>query len=149
MKVQANYSDYSEEEKKILRERVHKSYIKNKGNKLNYAKRYRDAHLDKIRKDNERNRDRRKETNKILNSYRRKTFLDMYGNKCACCGETIVEFLTIEHKNGQKGLPEHKKKSGGRAYKIAIQEYRPDLYEILCWNCNCARGRYGYCPHQK
>jgi len=77
----------------------------------------------------------------------RKTFLEMYGNKCACCGETTYEFLTLEHKNGQRGIEKSRKKSGKHSYAIAIREYRPDLYEILCWNCNCSKGRYGYCPH--
>lgn len=76
----------------------------------------------------------------------RKTFLEMYGNRCACCGETIEEFLTIEHKLGQAG----KKKEGSRnAYGKAIKDYRPDLYEILCMNCNHSKGTKGYCPHQK
>lgn len=75
----------------------------------------------------------------------RRLFLKMYGGRCSCCGETKEEFLTIEHKNGQvKG----KKEVGIVAYRLATKEYRPDLYCILCWNCNCSRGRYGYCPHQ-
>lgn len=23
----------------------------------------------------------------------------------------------------------------------------PDSVQVLCWNCNCAKGIYGYCPH--
>lgn len=79
----------------------------------------------------------------------RETFLNMYGRKCRCCGESTEEFLTLEHINGQKGIERNKKESGKWAYKTAIKEYRPDLFEVLCWNCNCSKGRYGYCPHER
>ncbi len=84
----------------------------------------------------------------FMSRYRnsRKEFLKLYGNRCSCCGENIVEFLTIEHRNGLGRAA--RKKIGSRVYVQAIKEYRPDLYTILCWNCNCAKGRYGKCPHQ-
>lgn len=90
------------------------------------------------------NRDKvnaRHQTNQI---HIRKLFIKMYGEKCVCCGESNYEFLTIEHKHGQVG----KKKEGSyRAYRNAIKEYLPDVYEILCMNCNFSKGKYGYCPH--
>lgn len=94
------------------------------------------------------NVEKNKEVRKKSKTKVREAFLNMYGNKCVCCGETIYEFLTLEHKLGQKGVKRSYKKSGQYAYAEAIKEYRPDLYEVLCWNCNCAKGRYGYCPHQ-
>jgi hypothetical protein len=42
-----------------------------------------------------------------------------------------------------------KKESSHYSYRLAAKEYRPDLYEILCYNCNCSKGKHGYCPHQK
>lgn len=91
------------------------------------------------------NRRRKERTRKY-----KEQFIEMYGGKCNCCGETIFDFLTIEHRNGQKGKPKYEKsrEHGEHGYKKASQEYRPDLYEILCWNCNCAKGHLGYCPHQ-
>lgn len=76
----------------------------------------------------------------------RNKFFELYGIECSCCRESVKEFLTIEHKNGQIGIS--KKESGDTAYRKAIKEYRPDLYEVLCWNCNCSKSRYGTCPHQ-
>lgn len=76
----------------------------------------------------------------------RNKFIEMYGKQCACCGEAIKEFLTIEHKLGQVGK---KKETSRKSYSNALKEYRPDLYEILCYNCNCAKGKLGYCPHKK
>ena len=75
----------------------------------------------------------------------RRLFFSMYGNKCECCGEEYVEFLTIEHKQGQKGL---KRRGAYSSYKDATSVYRPDLYETLCMNCNHSKGRYGYCLHK-
>jgi hypothetical protein len=70
-------------------------------------------------------------------------FFEMYGNQCSCCGESTKEFLTIEHIQGQIG-----QKKDSWAYRKATNEYRPDLYEVLCMNCNFSKGKYGYCPHQ-
>ena len=86
--------------------------------------------------------ERNTKRNKVL----REKFFDMYGRKCVCCGEVIPEFLTIEHINGQKGIKN--KKRGSPAWREAIQEHRPDLYEVLCWNCNLAKGLTGTCPHK-
>lgn len=77
----------------------------------------------------------------------KKSFLDMYGGKCACCGESHPEFLTIDHINGQSGI--RNKETGESAYRKAIRKYSPKDYRILCMNCNMAT-RFGrICPHQK
>lgn len=76
----------------------------------------------------------------------RQTFLEMYGGKCACCGESFQEFLTIEHKNGQT---KKTRESSSKAYKNAIKFLDTSTYEILCMNCNHSKGKYGYCPHHK
>ena len=72
-------------------------------------------------------------------------FLEMYGKKCSCCGESEYEFLTIDHI-----IPrtyENRNETGVKAYFKAISEYKPDLYQVLCYNCNCGR-RHGICPHK-
>lgn len=132
---------------------THKEQIKQS------AKRYRDTHKDQIKAYIENRKEKKnayaREYYKIHRQekmdYQRKIykrtkekFIEMYGGKCACCEEAIFDFLTIEHKNGQRRII---KETGTRAYRKAIKEYRPDLYEILCWNCNCAKGQLGYCPH--
>ena len=70
-----------------------------------------------------------------------------YGGKCACCGESNIEFLGIDHING-----------GGRAHRKSIGESGlycwlkrnnfPKGFRVLCHNCNQALGAYGYCPHR-
>jgi len=73
--------------------------------------------------------------------------------KCACCGENHLEFLSIDHIHG--GGDEERKKIGGSRscgsmvfYRWLIKNGFPDGYQVLCYNCNCAKGFYGYCPHQ-
>lgn len=89
---------------------------------------------------------KQKYSERSSNQYKskREKFIDMYGNKCVCCGESHKEFLTIEHKLGQKGK---KKEYSIKSYVLAIKEYQPDIYEILCMNCNHSKGTKGYCPH--
>lgn len=72
-------------------------------------------------------------------------FLEMYGTRCSCCGETIVEFLTVEHINGQT---KSNRETTHAALRNATKEYRPDVYDVLCMNCNHAKGKLGICPHQ-
>lgn len=76
--------------------------------------------------------------------------LETYGDKCACCGESCVEFLTLEHKNGDR--KQHLKKVGPNVIAIwrdAVENFDTNKYEILCMNCNWAKGKYGFCPHER
>jgi hypothetical protein len=70
-----------------------------------------------------------------------------YGGKCVCCGESIVEFLTIEHLNGHDKTK--KRRTGAAAWLVAKRQGFPDIYTVLCFNCNCAKGIFGECPHSK
>ncbi len=71
-----------------------------------------------------------------------------YGSKCACCGETLWEFLTVDHVNG-KPTGGHKRDYGLTLYLRLIRENFPPDCQCLCWNCNCSKGFYGECPHKR
>ena len=74
--------------------------------------------------------------------------VDAYGGECVCCGESQIEFLTIDHINGDGHLHRRKVGKGRRIYNDLIRLGFPkDNYRLLCFNCNIARGFYGYCPH--
>jgi len=79
--------------------------------------------------------------------------MSYYGGKCSCCGEDQLEFLTIDHVNKPGNI--HRKEigiSGGgglRFYRWLQKNNYPLGYRVLCFNCNCAIGHYGYCPHHK
>lgn len=66
--------------------------------------------------------------------------------KCACCGETRIEFMAIDHVKG--GGNQHRKKTGGDHYYSQLLKAPVDEYRVLCHNCNFSFGKYGYCPHQ-
>lgn len=76
----------------------------------------------------------------------KKIVFDYYGNKCSCCGENHIEFLTIEHTlhNGK----EHRATKRSTIYKDIIDKGFPEDLTLFCSNCNFAT-RYGNeCPHQ-
>lgn len=69
---------------------------------------------------------------------------------CACCGETNLEFLTLDHinNNGAKHRAEISSRGGSSTYAWVIKNSFPEGFRVLCWNCNCSFGHYGYCPHE-
>lgn len=81
----------------------------------------------------------------------RQICLEYYGGKppkCACCGETIIEFLSLDHINGG-GSKHRKERNGTHLSPSIIKDGFPPIYQVLCHNCNQAKGYYGICPHQK
>lgn len=67
---------------------------------------------------------------------------------CECCGESHIEFLTIDHIDGGGNI--HRKEIGSSAlYGWLIKNNFPDGYRVLCMNCNWSIGIRGYCPHAK
>jgi hypothetical protein len=76
--------------------------------------------------------------------------LTAYGGAvCACCGESNVKFLTIDHINGG-GTAERKKIKGVCSiYRWLKRQGYPFGYQVLCYNCNCGRAyNGGICPHK-
>lgn len=76
-----------------------------------------------------------------------------YGGRCACCGESMSQFLTIDHINNDGA--EHRKSLGqfpfGKTIYKWLKErgFPKDNFQLLCFNCNCAKGLFGRCPHQQ
>ena len=104
---------------------------------------------------------------RLLKSLRRAIVLQHYSQIlsksdvpcCNCCGEnSFVEFLAIDHIIGRKqmdSVPELVKI--GYSSKLIAQQLIdwiivndfPKGFQILCHNCNMAKGVYGKCPHEK
>jgi predicted HNH restriction endonuclease len=72
-----------------------------------------------------------------------------YGSKCACCDDTHIQFLDLDHINGDGG--KHRivifKKYLSIWHWLVIHNF-PEGFRVLCSNCNGSLGRFGYCPHQ-
>lgn len=77
----------------------------------------------------------------------REKILFAYGNKCSCCGETEQDFLTLEHKN--KDGAKHRKEIGSHIYRDVVKQGYPDIFTLLCYNCNCSQNWNRVCPHKR
>ncbi len=75
----------------------------------------------------------------------RQLAIEKYGSKCACCGEKEYKFLGFDHIDG--GGNKHRKVTKNKTVKFLIENNYPDTFQILCHNCNLAKGFYGECPH--
>ena len=67
--------------------------------------------------------------------------------KCICCGESCVEFLTLDHINGN-GSEHRKQVHPNRMHEWIVRNNFPEGFRVLCMNCNWSIGLRGYCPHQ-
>lgn len=97
----------------------------------------------------ENNRERDREHGKADRKKRRLLCLQFYSGaipSCACCGETIYQFLAIDHMNG--GGNKHRKSLKSMdIYRWLVKNNFPLGFQVLCHNCNLAKGYYGICPH--
>jgi hypothetical protein len=78
--------------------------------------------------------------------------LKMYSGgrpKCACCGETRYEFLTIDHVRGD-GAEDRLKMSRGSGFygKLLKMRINRRKYQVLCYNCNMSKRLLGVCAHR-
>lgn len=94
------------------------------------------------------------ETRKLYNEKSRKHVrllaLQAYSSEvpsCSCCRENTLQFLAIDHVNG--GGNKHRKEIKGAAniYSWLKRKNYPEGFQVLCHNCNLAKGYYGKCPH--
>ena len=75
------------------------------------------------------------------------------GYVCACCGETEITFLTIDHIDGSgrehRGKVLGNRSTGGdRFYRWLKKNDFPPGFQVLCRNCNWGKHIYGKCPHK-
>ncbi len=61
---------------------------------------------------------------------------------CACCGYSDIRFLSVDHIDGRKNLSVKEKKLNSHyLWKYLIKTGLPSGYQILCHNCNIAKGQ--------
>lgn len=90
--------------------------------------------------------------NKCTNYARRLRgeLIEAYGGICSCCGEDTPEFLALDHIRGGGNIDRRKGLIGAKLYaRVKREGYPKDRYQLLCHNCNSARGYYGVCPHER
>lgn len=91
----------------------------------------------------------------------KKNVLQEYSNgklECACCSESELDFLSLDHIGGKKtrillghmgggikGL-----RSGGLYNRLQKEGFpHKDKIRVLCMNCNMATAHNRVCPHQR
>lgn len=77
---------------------------------------------------------------------KRQQVIDVYGGKCACCGERELCFLHIDHIKGD-GAEHRKTVKGSKLVDWLIANNFPPNFQILCGSCNQAKGTGPHCPH--
>ena len=152
------FNKYQRERNKKIRPKLNKqqreNYAKNRPKIRAYQKRLYDKNPEKFRKSAKARMEKRKPERLA----RKKRVFSIYSKRlsnskipcCACCGENFShEFLAIDHISGRK-IHGHKAGFGGdQLYRWLQKNNYPDGFQVLCHNCNSAKGEFGKCPHQK
>ena len=97
------------------------------------------------------NPDRTSKTRRNSKRRLRREVLQAYGGVCACCGESNIEFLALDHANGDGAAHRREVGKGHGVYFWARRNNFPKDagLRVLCHNCNAATHYYGYCPHKR
>ena len=69
--------------------------------------------------------------------------------KCTCCGYKKIDGLSVDHIHGRKNTKHLEGLSSDALYRYVKKEGYPSEYQVLCLNCNAAKGHHKICPHQK
>lgn len=95
----------------------------------------------------------RKQVNKDREREKRLMVLRYYSKSeipfCICCKEKEFKFLAIDHVNNDGA--KHRKEMGTKKSRMVdwlIKNNFPSGFQVLCHNCNMAKGFYGICPHK-
>lgn len=127
-----------------MKEYSQRSHVKKRRREYGklYMRIYRKNNIIYKQKSNKRNRERGQELKLIVYNH--------YNNKCQCCGESVEDFLTIDHINNDGNQQRLKINSGLPFYKWIIKNNFPDDLRILCFNCNYGRkkNKGKLCPHR-
>lgn len=93
---------------------------------------------------------REKNNARMRSNYKKlkQKIFEHYGNFCTCCGESAQEFLTLDHINSDGHIQRKNYGRGVNFFRYVLKMLPIDL-TVLCFNCNCAKGIYGICPHKK
>jgi 5-methylcytosine-specific restriction endonuclease McrA len=77
--------------------------------------------------------------------------------RCVCCGVKGIEFLTVDHIIPKRNMAKDEKLiQMGFTSRLKAEKLNrwlknnnfPKGFQILCWNCNFAKGVLGKCPHK-
>lgn len=79
----------------------------------------------------------------------KETIIKEYGGKCQFCFHNEPNHLTIDHIDGVKE-EDKENRSSLKLYKyLRDNNFPKDRFQLLCYNCNCAKGFFGYIKRAK
>lgn len=133
-----NKEKIREQQRPYQRIWYHEYYLKTHDKQIERSRKYYQSHKEEISRRNSKR-----------NQKLKLRVLSHYSNgmpKCACCGESHTEFLSIDHIRG--GGNQHRKEIGQLTiYHWLIKNNFPEGFQVLCFNCNHAKS-FGQCPHK-
>lgn len=131
----------------------HRQYYKANRERVNASgrQRYKEQRKDPEWVEKERQRGR-----KYWEALRHEVFMAYGGYRCACCGESEPQFLSIDHVNNdgadhrrELGYDGNGKGAGGATWRWLKANNFPPGFQVLCMNCNFGKARNGgICPHE-
>ena len=137
--------------------------LKNQPGYRETQRRYRRSHREQFREYNRKYEKRRaaeghkrvrpptkesRERSRLYREQKKAEVFEHYGKNCACCGESAIPFLTIDHVNDD-GNKHRAELRGKQIYTWLVKNNFPGGFQVLCYNCNCGRYRNGgICPHK-
>lgn len=115
---------------------------------------YKDKEKDREcrRRAHARNPEIRQRARKAYNVRLRKLVLEHYGAYCHCpgCKVATFEFLAFDHVEGGGNKHHQELRQEGIGICNWLKKHNfPEGFQVLCHNCNMAKGFYGQCPHLK
>ena len=122
------------------------NYIKQSS--IKFRKLYPQKHRDAQRNRYLRHKPKMMEKQRIDNLEAKKCVVHHYGGKCACCGESNLFFLCVDHINNDGNIHRKSVPGGSKFYHWIIKNNFPDYLQILCYNCNNGKRFNGTCPHK-
>lgn len=148
-----NHERYLRNRQKVLAQSA-KYYREHQAEQSANRKRWRQNHQEKMREYGAKWRSTHPEANLArIRDYKEKMknlVFDHYGRACKCCGESRPQFLSMDHIHG--GGNKHRRESrltnSTDLFLWIVRHGFPSTFQVLCHNCNLAKGFYGRCPHE-
>ena len=147
------YYDNREEQLQKRKEYTQKHKIEQNKKHREYYQTHKESIKIKNKRYREKNRERvnkqKSGRSKILQQERKRKIIEYYSkgkNCCNCCGESIMDFLALDHIEGGGG--KHRNEVKSNFYQWIIKNDFPVGFQILCHNCNMGKRDKGICPHK-
>lgn len=163
-KILAWYKDYRKQHPEKMKEKYKKHYAKKKDEINAKHRAYYHANYEKSKEQKRKSRLKHRDQTNLRIKIRRKNekheVMSIYSKgepMCACCNESIFEFLEIDHISGRKQMVNDEKlrmlgydsKLQGKELYLWLKKNNcPEGFQVLCSNCNKAKWQFGKCPHQ-